>query len=169
MTCRSAAAYEGAAARGMTCEGAAARGTKHARWRSGRGGVRAATEHARWQNFTILYARADKTRLFGKIRLFCTLGQGFRLVFSTLEANLAKSSVPTVHFSVISPESPTFRAQAYKIVKFRHVKAIYSGRMATNSPFSASSPLAKLAEEGSPHFVRTLKRTAAPKSRCLSN
>ena len=144
-------------------------GTKHARWCSGRGGVRAATEHARWQNFTILYARADKTRLFGKIRLFCTLGQGFRLVFSTLEANLAKNSVPTVHFSVISPESPTFRAQAYKIVKFRHVKAIYSGRMAANSPFSASSPLAKLAEEGSPHFVRTLKRTAAPKSRCLSN
>lgn len=163
MACRSAAA------RGMTCEGAAARGTKHARWRSGRGGLRDATEHARWQNFTILYARADKTRLFGKIRLFCTLGQGFRLVFSTLEANLAKSSVPTVHFSVISPESPTFRAQAYKIVKFRHAKAIYSGRMAANSPFSASSPLAKLAEEGSPHFVRTLKRTAAPKSRCLSN
>ena len=130
MTCRSAAA------RGMTCEGAAARGTKH----------------ARWQNFTILYARADKTRLFGKIRLFCTLGQGFRLVFSTLEANLAKNSVPAVHFSVISPESPIFRAQAYKIVKFRHVKAIYSGRMAANSPFSASSPLAKLAEEGSPHL-----------------
>ena len=112
MACRSAAA------RGMTCEGAAARGTKHARWRSGRGGLRDATEHARWQNFTILYARADKTRLFGKIRLFCTLGQGFRLVFSTLEANLAKSSVPTVHFSVISPESPTFRAQAYKKARF---------------------------------------------------
>lgn len=118
MACRSAAAYEGAAARGMTCEGAAARGTKHARWR----------------NFTILYARADKTRLFGKIRLFCTLGQGFRLVFGTLEANLAKNSVPAVHFSVISPESPTFPAQAYKIVKFRHVKAIYSGRMAANPP-----------------------------------
>ena len=105
MACRSAAA------RGMTCEGAAGRGTEHARWRSGRGGVRAATEHARWRNFTILYARADKIRLSGKIRLFCTLGQGFRLVFSTLEANLAKNSVPTVHFSVISPESPTFRAQ----------------------------------------------------------
>ncbi len=116
----------------------------------GRGGAR--TKHARWQNFTILYARADKTRLFGKIRLFCTLGQGFLLVFGTLEANLAKNSVPTVHFSVVSPESPTFRAQAYKIVKFRHVKAIYSGRMAANSPFSASSPLAKLAEEGSPHL-----------------
>lgn len=121
-------------------------------WRSGRGGVRAATEHARWRNFTILYARADKIRLFGKIRLFCTLGQGFLLVFGTLEANLAKNSVPTVHFSVVSPESPTFCAQAYKIVKFRHVKAIYSGRMAANSPFSASSPLAKLAEEGSPHL-----------------
>lgn len=116
----------------------------------GRGGAR--TKHARWQNFTILYARADKTRLFGKIRLFCTLGQGFLLVFGTLEANLAKNSAPTVHFSVVSPESPTFRAQAYKIVKFRHVKAIYSGRMAANSPFSASSPLAKLAEEGSPHL-----------------
>lgn len=54
MACRSAAAYEGAAARGMTCEGAAARGTKHARWR----------------NFTILYARADKTRLLARYDYF---------------------------------------------------------------------------------------------------
>lgn len=142
MACRSAAAYEGAAARG----------TKHARWRSGRGGVRDRAEHAQWRNFTILYARADKIRLFGKIRLFCTLGQGFLLVFGTLKANLAKNSVPAVHFSIISPESPTFRAQAYIIVKLRHVKAIYSGRMATNSPFSASNPLAKLAGGDSPHL-----------------
>lgn len=72
----------------------------------------------RWQNSTILYARSDKTRLSGGITLKCTLGQGFQLVFSTLGTNLAKNSVPTVHFSLISPKSPTFRAQKYKIAIF---------------------------------------------------
>ena len=72
----------------------------------------------RWRNFTIMYARADKTRLSGEIALKRSLGQGFQLVFSTFETNLAKISVPTVHFSVISPESPTFRTQEYKIARF---------------------------------------------------
>ena len=137
--------------------------------RSTRDGVRDGAEHAQWRNFTILYARADKIRLFGKIRLFCTLGQGFLLVFGTLKANLAKNSVPAVHFSVISPESPTFRAQAYIIVKLRHVKAIYSGRMATNFPFFCVKPFSQASRRRLTAFVRTLKRTAAPKSRCLSN
>lgn len=72
----------------------------------------------RWRNFTIMYARADKTRLSGEIALKRSLEQGFQLVFSTFETNLAKISVPTVHFSAISPESPTFRTQEYKIARF---------------------------------------------------
>lgn len=105
------------------------------RWRAGRtNGAKRGMAHAertqrptlcaayrtgmRWRNFTILYARADKTRLSGEITLKRILGQGFQLVFSTFETNLAKISVPTVHFSAISPESPTFRTQEYKIARF---------------------------------------------------
>lgn len=58
MACRSAAAYEGAAARGMTCEDAAARA------RSTRDGVRDGA-----------VCGTRRSARDGKISLFCTLGQ----------------------------------------------------------------------------------------------
>lgn len=105
-----------------------------------------------WQDTIILYPRTGCSARFRYIKSKSCQKQRPGSTFQRNFARIAHFPCASVHNSETSPcQSNLFRANGYELPVF------------CVKPFSQASRRRLTA------FVRTLKRTAAPKSRCLSN
>ena len=83
-----------------------------------------------WPDRRILYPRAEKHGLSGRIFAKCTLRQRFFSLKRTKCVYLAKIGYPRVHFSEILPESRLPAAQEYKMFFSCHA----DGRIGASLP-----------------------------------
>ena len=81
------------------------------------------TPNKAWQETNILYPRATKERLSGRISLKCTLGQPVLSEMAYYVRFKRGKRCRRVHFANISPEKPGFPAREYKICESCHYLA----------------------------------------------
>lgn len=93
------------------------------------------TPNKTWQETNILYPRATKERLSGRISLKCTLGQPVLSEMAYYVRFKQGKRCRTVHFANISPEKPGFPAREYKICESCH----YLGHPQPSPEFGATA------------------------------
>lgn len=81
------------------------------------------TPNKAWRETNILYPRATKERLSGRISLKCTLGQPVLSEMAYYVRFKQGKRCRRVHFANISPEKPGFPAREYKICESCHYLA----------------------------------------------
>lgn len=90
------------------------------------------TPNKAWRETNILYPRATKERLSGRISLKCTLGQPVLSEMAYYVRFKQGKRCRRVHFANISPEKPGFPAREYKICESCHYLGIIGQKCVYN-------------------------------------
>ena len=124
------------------------------------------TPNKAWRETNILYPRATKERLSGRISLKCTLGQPVLLEMAYYVRFKQGKRCRTVHFANISPEKPGFPAREYKICESCHYLAPIAIAEAW-FPAIAEAWFQPLPEFGPPAIAEEKQQTKRPRGAFL--
>lgn len=125
------------------------------------------TQNKAWRETNILYPRATKERLSGRISLKCTLGQPVLSEMAYYVRFKQGKRCRRVHFANISPEKSGFPAREYKICESCHYLAptAIAGVCPQPSPKLAPQPLPEFGTHN--HYRRKAANKKAPRGLSL--